>query len=36
MSQFVEFVVERGFVMDAFGVIGLGLLGLAAVRLSQR
>jgi hypothetical protein len=36
MSPFVEFVVENGFLMDAGGVIGLGLLGLAAVRLSQR
>ena len=36
MSRFVEFLIENGFLMDACGVIGLGLLGLAAVRLSQR
>ncbi len=28
--------VKGGFLLDALGVIGLGLLGLAAVRLSQR
>jgi hypothetical protein len=36
MSRFIEFIIENGFLMDACGVIGLGLLGLAAVRLSQR
>ena len=36
MSQLAEFVIKNGFLMDACGVIGLGLLGLAAVRLSQR
>ena len=36
MSQFVEFVIKNGFLMDACGVIGLGLLGLGAVRLSRR
>lgn len=36
MSQFVEFIVANSFLMDACGVVGLGLLGLAAIRLSQR
>jgi len=36
MSDLVEFIIKNGFLMDACGVIGLGLLGLAAVRLSQR
>ncbi len=36
MSQFVEFVIKNGFLMDACGVIGLGLLGLGAARLAKR
>jgi len=29
-------VLENGLLLDAFGVIGLGLLGLSAVRLARR
>ena len=36
MSQLLEIFVTNGLLLDALGVIGLGLLGLAAVRLSQR
>ena len=36
MELLLKFFVTNGYLMDAFGVIGLGLLGLAAVRLSQR
>lgn len=36
MNQFVEFVIKNGYLMDGCGVIGLGLLALAAVRLSKR
>lgn len=36
MDVLLKLFVTNGYLMDAFGVIGLGLLGLAAVRLSQR
>ncbi len=36
METFIEFVSKSGFLLDGFGVIGLGLLALAAVRLSKR
>jgi hypothetical protein len=36
MDLLLDIFVKGGFLLDAFGVIGLGLLGLAAVRLSQR
>lgn len=36
MNLLLELFVTNGFLMDALGVVGLGLLGLAAVRLSQR
>ncbi len=36
MSLLLELFVENGFLMDSLGVVGLGLLGLASVRLSQR
>ncbi len=36
MSPSLEFILKNGFILDAFGVIGLGLVGLAAVRLSRR
>ncbi len=36
MDRLLEFCLAKGFLVDALGVIGLGLLGLAAVRLSQR
>ena len=36
MDLLLDVFVKNGFLMDAIGVLGLGLLGLAAVRLSQR
>ena len=36
MELLLDIFVKNGFLMDAIGVVGLGLLGLAAVRLSQR
>ncbi len=36
MDLLLEFCLAKSFLLDALGVIGLGLLGLAAVRLSQR
>lgn len=36
MDLLLDVFVKGGFVLDALGVIGLGLLGLAAVRLAQR
>jgi len=36
MDLLLKFFVTNGYLMDALGVVGLGLLGLAAVRLSQR
>ncbi|WP_193214346.1 hypothetical protein [Luteolibacter marinus] len=36
MDLLLEILLTKTFLFDAFGVIGLGLLGLAAVRLSQR
>lgn len=36
MDPFTNFVSKSGFLLDACGVIGLGLLALAAVRLSKR
>ena len=36
MDLLFKFFITNGFLLDAVGVIGLGLLGLAAVRLSQR
>jgi len=36
MNLLLDVFVKGGFLLDALGVIGLGLLGLAAVRLSQR
>jgi hypothetical protein len=36
MSLFLEVFLKGSFFFDALGVIGLGLLGLAAVRLSRR
>lgn len=36
MDVLLKFFVTNGYLMDALGVVGLGLLGLAAVRLSQR
>lgn len=36
MDLLLELFVKNGFLLDGCGVIGLGLLGLASVRLSQR
>lgn len=36
MDRSLEFILRNGFILDTLGVVGLGLVGLAAVRLSQR
>ena len=36
MNLLLEIVFENGLLLDACGIIGLGLLGLAAVRLARR
>jgi len=36
MDLLLDVFVRNGFLLDALGVLGLGLLGLASVRLSQR
>jgi hypothetical protein len=36
MNQLLEVIVENGLLLDAVGVIGLGLIGLAAVKLARR
>lgn len=36
MSLLLEIVLQNGFILDVFGIIGLGLLGLAAVQLGRR
>jgi len=36
MNQLLEIVLKNGLLLDAVGVIGLGLLGLAAVKLALR
>lgn len=36
MELLLKFFVTNGYLLDTLGVIGLGLLGLGAVRLSQR
>lgn len=36
MNTLLETLVHRGLLFDALGAIGLGLLGLAAVRLARR
>jgi hypothetical protein len=36
MNLLFEVFVKNSYLMDAIGVLGLGLLGLASVRLSQR
>lgn len=35
MDPLLEVVLKNGLLLDAFGVIGLGLLGLAAVKLAR-
>jgi len=36
MSLLLEVVTRNGLIFDAVGILGLGLIGLAAVRLSSR
>ncbi len=36
MNILFEIVIQQGFLLDLFGVIGLGLVALGAVRLSRR
>lgn len=36
MSLLLEIVLQNGFILDVFGIIGLGLLGLAAIQLGRR
>lgn len=36
MNLLLDFVLRGGFLVDALGVLGLGLVGMAAVRLSKR
>ncbi|MEO5714345.1 MAG: hypothetical protein ABIT37_12735 [Luteolibacter sp.] len=36
MNQLLEIVLKNGLLFDAIGIIGLGLLGLAAVKLARR
>ena len=36
MNSFLESFIQHGPLFDAVGVIGLGLLGLAAVKLARR
>ena len=36
MNQLPDYFMQSGLIVDALGVIGLGLLGLAAVKLALR
>lgn len=36
MTSLLEIVIHNGLLLDAAGVIGLGLVGFAAVRLARR
>ena len=36
MNPLLEVILNQGLLFDALGVIGLGLLGMAAVRLARR
>ncbi len=36
MSLLLDFLIKGGFLLDALGVIGLGMVGMAAVRLAHR
>ena len=36
MSLLLDFLIKGGFLLDALGVIGLGMVGMAAVRLANR
>ena len=35
MSPLLNFLIQGGFLFDALGVIGLGMVGMAAVRLAN-
>lgn len=36
MNPLLEVILQNGLLLDAVGVIGLGLFGLAAIRLARR
>ncbi len=36
MNLLLEALIKNGLVLDAFGIIGLGLLGLAAIKLARQ
>jgi hypothetical protein len=36
MNSLLKLFLEKGLLFDAFGIIGLGLLGIAALRLARR
>ena len=36
MNPLLDVIIKNGLFLDALGVLGLGLIGLAAVRLAQR
>lgn len=36
MSSLLEVFISHGLLLDALGIIGLGLLGMAAVKLARR
>jgi len=36
MNLLFEIVIQQGFILDLFGVIGLGLLALGAIRIARR
>lgn len=36
MNLLLQVVLQNGFLLDIFGIIGIGLIGLAAIRLSKR
>ena len=36
MSSLLEVFISHGLLLDALGILGLGLLGLAAVKLARR
>lgn len=36
MNPFFDIIVRNGLLLDALGILGLGLIGLSAVRLARR
>lgn len=36
MNLLLEFIISGGFLLEALGVVGLGMVGMAAVRLANR